>query len=37
MRLHYGILILLIKFIPKLFRRYFKEYKEAYKKYLGSI
>lgn len=33
MRLHFFILWLLIKFYPKLFRRYYAEYREAYETY----
>jgi hypothetical protein len=33
MRIHYTILVLLIKFYPKAFRRFFSEYREAYETY----
>ena len=33
MRIHYFILVLLIKFYPKAFRRFYSEYREAYTTY----
>lgn len=34
--LHKMVLIVLIRLSPKLFKRYYKEYKEVYNKYLRS-
>jgi len=33
MRIHYLILVILIKVWPRLFRRYFSEYRECYETY----
>jgi hypothetical protein len=37
MRLHYYILIILVKVWPKLFERYYKEYQLVAEKYNGRI
>ena len=33
MRLHYFVLVILVKVWPKLFKRYFREYVEIYEQY----